>query len=126
MYKRQPRTPGRGIFANRIIQNATLVLLVIPQSYMAVYAVSSGIPALLSLQEGGMYDRIQVSVIDQGRKSKKRACDYRAKINWDGGERTICNLPPHIWGGLLPGQTLELAGWQTDYGFRYEAFKRLP
>lgn len=120
-----PQTKGRGIFANRLSQKAALVIVGIAMASAIIPAAKTGLPALMSLSEEGRYDSIVVTVVKRREMRKRKGCNYRADVTWDGEKRKLCNVSEYIWEGLRPGQQLELKGFLTDYGFRYEVFERV-
>lgn len=114
---------GPGPIRNPFVGFVLMILFCGAGSFLALPTARSGIPALLSLSEKGLYDRIQVAVVAQGHGEARRACDYRATVTWDGQERELCDVPTHIWPKLVPGRELILYGFLTDYGFRYKRVK---
>lgn len=114
----------RGGIRNPVLRGVFMVVFAAPFSFLAIPAAQIGVPALMSLQEDGRYDKIQVTVVKQGRASSRRSCDHKATVVWEVHNRQLCNVPEQIWRDLSPGQTLELEGFQTDYGFRYERMRR--
>ncbi|MEM1352762.1 MAG: hypothetical protein AAGF27_10480 [Pseudomonadota bacterium] len=117
---------NKGTLRNPVARFIMASVLIVPFSIVSIPAAQSGLPALLSLQKHGSYDRIVVSVVRRDRhSSSRRGCDRRAKVVWELHNRQLCNVPDHIWRDLRPGQKLELEGFLTDYGFRYERMRRV-
>lgn len=116
----------KSMIRNQVLALVVPYVLLAPLAFFAIPAAQSGLPALLSLQKEGRYDSIQVRVVKQGPISTRRGCDRKATVVWEVDNRQLCNLPEHVWHGLEPGQMLELKGFLTDYGFRYEVVQRVP
>lgn len=115
---------GRGLIRNPALRIIAMFVFFAPISFFAIPAAQYGLPAILSLQEDGRYDRIEVTVVERGRESGRRTCDRRATVVWEVHNRKLCNVPEKIWRELQPGQTLELQGFLTEYGFRYDRIRR--
>ena len=115
---------SRGLIRNPFLRRVFLFVFLAPWAFLSIPAAQSGLPAVLSLQEDGRYDKILVTVVKRGRLSSRRGCDRKATVVWEVHNRQLCNVPEHIWRDLKPGQTLELEGFLTKYGFRYERVQR--
>lgn len=115
---------SKGLIRNQFLRRVFVVVFLTPWAFLAIPAAQSGLPAVLSLQEDGRYDTILVKVVKRGRLSSRRSCDRKATVIWEVHNRQLCNVPEHIWRDLEPGQTLELEGFLTNYGFRYERMRR--
>lgn len=118
---------GKGKIRNPIARFVVASVLVVPFSLVSGPAAQSGLPALLSLLEKGSYDNpIEITVVKRiGSATSRRSCDRKATVLWEVHNRQLCNVPDHIWQDLRPGQKLELEGYLTDYGFRYERIRRV-
>ncbi len=110
----------RGVFRNPTVRAIAIILCCLPVSFLVIPAAQSGLPAVLSLNEDGRYDKIEVSVVERGRESSRRRCDRQVKVVWEIHNRTLCEVPEHVWSRLNAGDRLVLQGFLTDHGFRYE------
>ncbi len=115
---------GRSVIQNRFLRRIGVFVFFAPFTFFSIPAAQSGLPAVLSLQEHGRYDSIQVTVVERGRASSRRGCYRKATVVWEVHNRQLCNVPEQIWRDLKPGQTLELEGFLTNYGFRYERVRQ--
>ncbi len=101
-------------------QYVVFLIFAVAFSPMSLLTARIGVPAVLSLQNEGPYEQLDVIVVERGDKRNRRTCDYVVDVTWDGVERHLCNVPSEVWELVRNGDTLTLTGYRTPYGFRFE------
>ncbi|MEM1163455.1 MAG: hypothetical protein AAGJ28_21190 [Pseudomonadota bacterium] len=89
--------------------------------------IAVGLPVIHSQFTDRSPASVSVTVVEVGKRIKRRGCNRRLYVRVTGKysvpEALICDVPEHMWERAQPGDTLRLDGFETPFGFRYQAYR---